>query len=59
MDIKRSNLKQFYKFIKICKLPSCRLPYGIDNLNSETNKDICPVCTGKIHRLSFIETVKK
>lgn len=44
MDKERSNLKEYYKKIVICKL--CKRPYGSDC--GEVENGMCPVCSLKL-----------
>jgi len=43
LNDRRSNLKQFYKFVRICR--KCRKKYGTDFKTNDNFK--CPVCNPK------------
>lgn len=43
MEKERQNLKKYYKYIKICKNPKCKKPYGVDRI-SRYQIALCPVC---------------
>lgn len=53
MDLRRTDLKKYYKIVKICK--KCNLPYGLDNdYESKYGKDKCFLCIGMVKRKFYI-----